>query len=194
MAETSTVGEINERTSSFRDVIWKIKKFFSLSTEEGYKIRSPTFHFAAVNCNLSICPNGTKNTPGEVIVSLFLRTVEWKHENPPVTCEMGLLSNDGKLVKNSVTQKALKNGTFMTCNFKKSEILKSKDLIHLEESLTIFCKLTIGENSRIEESLQTEPQVKTISGEWVFPRTEDDIEVLSTKEAFVQTDQRCSKY
>lgn len=194
MAETSTVGEITERNSSFREVTWKINKLFSLSSDEGYKIRSPAFHFVGVNCNLSVCPNGTKAAPGEIIVSLFLRMSNWKHESPPVICEIGIKSNDGELFKSNMTGKILVNGTFVTCNFKKSEVMKNKDLFDPEENITIYCKLTVGENYRIDKASETERQVKIATGEFVFVGTENGIELSCPKEAYVQTEQRCSKY
>lgn len=194
MAETSTVGEITERNSSFREVTWKINKLFSLSSEEGYKIRSPAFHFVGVNCNLSVCPNGTKAAPGEIIVSLFLRMVDWKHESPPVICKIGLKSNDGTLVKSNVTEKKLVNGTFVTCHFNKSEVMQNKDLFDPEENLTIYCKLTIRENYRMDKASETERQVKIATGEFVFVGTENGFELSCPKEVHVQTEQRCSKY
>lgn len=134
---------------------WKIDNFFSTCKKE-HMISSQLLSFNGCTGKLSVLPNGTVTSHGDLIVVLYLNTGVSQYEEGPEICEIGLKSNNVKILMSSVSISI----KCLYCNFGKLDDVIN-ELSGPEDSLTVFCKLSIKNSSitKLTETFQTERNV-----------------------------------
>lgn len=130
--------------------IWKIDKFFAICKEE-HMISSQLLSFNGCTGKFAILPNGTVTSHGDLIVVLYLNTGVSQLEKVPEICNIGLESNNVKIV----TSPVIINRKCLYCNFGNLEDV-IVELAGSEDSLTVFCKLSMKDSSVTKGALQTE--------------------------------------
>lgn len=139
---------MSEALEAYTDKVsveWKIKYFFTLAEDRNSYIFSPSFLLSNEEWYIKIYPNRHTENDSVGSVSMFLRRLTSSSRNHCVSYTIGIKKWDGSTFKSlsETSEFEEENNLSSGCEeiklLRTSELLVSKDILSLDNSLIIFC-------------------------------------------------------
>lgn len=140
MAEADNVsGEIHDQRKHV-SVEWKIENYFSLPQKADRSLESPVFHFLNASWYLRLFPNGERHSRSVGYLDLYLINDFSETGAISLNFNLGIKSGSGQIYKQvgHTCTIGQENGFGEICFLERNELLRNRDVIAPDGTLTVF--------------------------------------------------------